>query len=404
MRAFLRCLLPLAALGAGAALAGAQAPLPRFREQVLDPALGIGYAVTVAEMNADGKPDVVAVSQNQVIWYENPAWTKHVIVSDATPRDNVCIAAADLDGDRRAELALGAFWKPSDTVGSGSVHWLARPADPRKPWTPIGIEPEPTVHRMRWADVDGDRKLELVMAPIYGRGNRAPDFAGAGARVIVYRPPSDPVRMPWNREVADDSLHVIHNLWPVQWDADRAEEILLASFEGVHLLDLGADRRWKRTKLADGNQATRPNRGSSEIKTGRLPNGRRYLATIEPWHGNQVVIYREPLISTLPGLWERSVLDETIRDGHGVWCADLDGRKGDELVIGWRGPDARGQVGVAAFTAADERGDRWTRRPIDEGGMACEDLAGADLNGDGRIEIIASGRSTHNLKVYWNER
>jgi hypothetical protein len=40
---------------------------------------------------------------------------------------------------------------------------------------------------------------------------------------------------------------------------------------------------------------------------------------------------------------------------------------------------------------------------VDDDGMACEDLTLADLDGDGRLDIIASGRSTHNLKVYFNE-
>jgi hypothetical protein len=26
----------------------------------------------------------------------------------------------------------------------------------------------------------------------------------------------------------------------------------------------------------------------------------------------------------------------------------------------------------------------------------------ADLNGDGRIDIIAGGRATKNVKIYWN--
>jgi hypothetical protein len=40
---------------------------------------------------------------------------------------------------------------------------------------------------------------------------------------------------------------------------------------------------------------------------------------------------------------------------------------------------------------------------IDDGGMATEDLAVADLNGDKRPDIVASGRATHNVKIYWNE-
>jgi ubiquinone/menaquinone biosynthesis C-methylase UbiE len=34
--------------------------------------------------------------------------------------------------------------------------------------------------------------------------------------------------------------------------------------------------------------------------------------------------------------------------------------------------------------------------------MACEDALAADLNGDGRADIVAGGRATHNVKIYWN--
>jgi hypothetical protein len=40
---------------------------------------------------------------------------------------------------------------------------------------------------------------------------------------------------------------------------------------------------------------------------------------------------------------------------------------------------------------------------VDDGGMATEDLAVADLNGDKRPEIVAVGRATRNVKIYWNE-
>ena len=40
---------------------------------------------------------------------------------------------------------------------------------------------------------------------------------------------------------------------------------------------------------------------------------------------------------------------------------------------------------------------------LDLGGVAVEDLAAADLNGDGRIDIVAVGRATHNVRIYWNE-
>jgi hypothetical protein len=41
---------------------------------------------------------------------------------------------------------------------------------------------------------------------------------------------------------------------------------------------------------------------------------------------------------------------------------------------------------------------------LDPGGVAVEDLAAADLDGDGRIDLIASGRATQNVKIYWNRK
>jgi hypothetical protein len=42
------------------------------------------------------------------------------------------------------------------------------------------------------------------------------------------------------------------------------------------------------------------------------------------------------------------------------------------------------------------------RHVIDDGGVAVEDALAVDLDGDGRPDLVAGGRATHNLKVYWN--
>ena len=112
-------------------------------------------------------------------------------------------------------------------------------------------------------------------------------------------------------------------------------DLLTASYEGVTLFKHDKDNKWSSKRLGQGNQDNpKSNRGSSEIKQGKLKNGKPFIATIEPWHGNQVVVYTPTKDDK--ALWNRHVLDDKLKWGHAVWCADLDGDGGDELVIGVR--------------------------------------------------------------------
>jgi hypothetical protein len=173
---------------------------------------------------------------------------------------------------------------------------------------------------------------------------------------------------------------------------------------GVFVLARDPNGRWSKTQLGAGNQEAKPFKGSSEVKVGSLAGGGRYIATIEPWHGFQVVVYTPP--AKVSGLWERRVIDEPVAGGHALWCSDLDGDGDQELIVGTRdkGSDPSHGPGVSVYDPSpDSKPLAFTRHVIDEGGVAVEDLVAADLDGDGRDEIVAGGRATHNVKIYWNQ-
>jgi hypothetical protein len=369
----------------------------QFRSQEIAADFGIGYAVATGDVNGDGRTDVVAINATDLVWFEAPTWQKHVILTGQTPRDNVCLALHDIDRDGRLDVALGASWQPTNTSSGGTLHWVKQGA-PGAAWELHAIAEEPTLHRIRWADIDGDGNRELVVAPLHGRGTKGPDWEGQGARLLVFTPPANPARDPWPVEVVDDTLHIVHNFLPLNMDDTRPEEILTASREGVSLLHrvtkrtIQADARiktdvtvsWRRTLIGEG--------APGEIKLGRVA-GRRMIATVEPWHGKSVVIYAEQ-----PGLWARTVIESEITGGHALGWADFDGDGNDELAVGWRDQ----KPGVALYTV-DREGALKSKAMVDDGGMATEDLVVADLNGDKRPDIIASGRATRNVRIYWNE-
>ncbi len=379
-----------------------QEKLPIFKEQIIDPAVGVGYAVSVADINHDGKTDIVVVTENpdQVVWYENPGWKKRVIVEGA-PKLPVCIQPLDVDNDGKVELMLGADWQPSNSRTGGTIWLLRRPSDLNRAWTPIKIDEEPTMHRMRVMDVDGRGRKELVCSPLHGRETKGPEWwNGSGASLFLLRRPAQPFTEPWKREVINNELHINHNVWPIDWDGDRRDEILAAAYEGVFLFKKAADGKWVKQKIGEGHPEKH---GAGEIKAGRLPGGKRYIATIEPWHGQQAVVYTEP--SQSDQLWKRRTLIEDHKGGHAVWTADLTGTGVDSLVVGFRGPP-EGQIEdgiVYLFHPLDSRGENWEKRVLDAKGLGSEDVICADLNGDGRIDIVGVGRSTKNVKVYWNQ-
>jgi len=384
----MKSLIP-AFLIAGHVFALPEAPPANFQPQNVDPEITIGYGLAIADVDGDGKEDILLVDAGETVWYRNPNWEKQALSGKLTDNDHVCICAADITGDGKAEVAIGAEWNPADTEKSGAVFALY-PAEEGQMREAKKLHHEPTVHRMNWVAGEDGKKF-LAVLPLHGRGNQ--NGEGAGIEFLGYTPQATPYK-DWQTFLIHKGFHLAHNFDPVSWGDIKAQSLLVACKEGVHLLS-PAGEKWDAKPLTANP--------SGEVRLGKLPGGKRFIATIEPMHGNQVVINPE----NAKGLWseKRFVADSTLGQGHALVAADFLGLGYDQIVAGWREPSSdTKKTGLRLYIPANDEGTEWKlHATIAEETMACEDLKIADLDGDGKTDLIASGRSTKNVVIYWNK-
>ena len=395
--AVLLAAFPTTARGARAEESAAS-DFPSFVKHTVDANFANGYQVAVADIDRDGRVDIIALSTDptQLFWYKNPGWEKYSVTS--ATRRNIDLAPYDIDEDGDQDLALASEFDLRDSTQGGVVQWLECPADPVRDqeWVVHHIDEVPTSHRLRWADINGDGRKELLNLPIIGVGSSAPEYS-VGVQFKAYSVPADPRQAAsWNWDLLDQTLCMAHGMCVVRWD-DR-EVVLTASFEGVHLFQTSGNVVTpKKTRLGVGHKAARPRQGSSEVGLGSLSSaGHRFVAAIEPWHGHEVVVYTPERKEKLP--WQRTVIDSTFNNGHALACVDLDADGNDEVVAGYRG---RGFSLYIYRYRADEKA--WQRIPLDTGGISAAGLAVADINQDGRPDIVATGTATNNVVWYENQ-
>jgi hypothetical protein len=363
-----------------------------------------GYSVAIADVNHDGKLDIIPVPAGgpDLSWYENPGWTQHVMLNDK--RAMLWASPADIDGDGIPEFALLADFGQDPKTSKGSVWLVKSQGDPKEMWKSYPVDAVPTAHRVTWADLEGNGKKEIVMAPFVGmKGWEDPKYHD-NVPVFFWRVPAK-LDDPWKRETVDNSLYgIIHHLHAVKWNPGKRDDLMIAGFDGIVLYTpsgSGDKLKFARKQLAKGDDerdvpgAGGMTKGSNDVYPIYI-KGKRFLAAQEPWHGDEIAVY-----TNKNGQWQRNVIFKGFVQGHEMAVGDLNGDGRDDIVavdVTNRGKPTPASVHI--FYSEDDAGTHWRHELLDQDMMAGSGVVVADINGDGRPDIVAI--SGNQVKYYEN--
>lgn len=382
----------------------AELKLPRFEPETVG-SIGKGYGLSIADVDGDGKPDILLADVWDFVWYRNGDWKRFLLASKLDGQGAMSIDARDVNGDGQVEIAVC-------TRGpEAAVYFLKRPEDPTQAWAPVRIPSEPEQHRIQWAR-DHTGQDYLISVPIVGRrshlrmrGLEKDDAPKVFAYPFTLEPGTD-----YQGTLLLESMRDMHSLGVIAGKPGGPERLLFVGMEGIELMSEKADQPWKASGPRMLPGMTPPNQrpdqswhaGLSEISEGRTAE-HVYLATIEPKHGNNLIVYPGNPAGEFGG--QRLVVDDSLVTAHAMRCVDLLGLGQHQILVGWWGSGVeKKDYGIRLYIPQNAEATEWQKIPIDEGSMSCQSLQVADLDGDGRLDIIAAGWSTNNLMIYWNRQ
>jgi len=211
-----------------------------FRRHVFDESLADVHDIVIGDINGDGVPDVVTLSdKNDLRWYQiaddpEKPWQWHHIFESV----HSGISLGDLDGDGDTDIVRSDIWL--ENLGKGQS-WESHRLTP--PWGNRSSAWSYNATQTEIADIDGDGRADIVIC----------DGEISGARIAWLRSPEDPRHDRWPLNylpTADsDERGAYHTLQIGDLDADGDLDVFSAEMEAV----AGArPPRWFIWENADG--------------------------------------------------------------------------------------------------------------------------------------------------------
>ncbi|MBC8233792.1 VCBS repeat-containing protein [bacterium] len=348
------------------------------------------YTVEVADMNGNGMMDIVVGSTGDYfIAWYESPFWKKHIIGTNT-RGNISAAAHDIDGDGKLEVAVCSEFNMGVAKDAAYLQWFDAVDDQEGEWVSYKIDDLSFAHGGHFADIDGDGKDEFVVGTMRGTiSPEALDWEDPGL-LVYYKIPENPREDRWIRHVIDDKVKRLHNKHIIDLDGDGHLDIIAAAKDGVLWYERNTeDGEFKKHIISDHD-------AGNVFVVDLDGDGVNEVVSLEAWHGTELVWYKAPG-DLRAGKWTRHVIDDTFENAHAVCCADMNNDGKIEIVAGFRGTG----TSLNYYEPIDVKANKWNKYLIDDD-MGITGVVAMDIDGDDKLDIVGAGQTTNTLKWYRN--
>ena len=316
----------------------------------------------VADLDGDGRNDVVSLTKDQLVWFKNPDWSLHII--DRNVLHDIEVRDVDLDGNldivARNQSAFG---------GDGSSVFIYLRVSPDR-WERHVIAC-PDGEGLRLGDINGDGYPDVIVNGSWfeNGGGRSPQSWIEHRYTDTWTWPHTTIAVgDINKDGRDDIA-----LAP----AEKAGDIYrLSWFEAPE----DVRRIWKEHVVADQLETVHHFVGAADVNC----NGQLDIVTAEMHQGkdpDEIAVY---LNQESGKAWRKEVIGT--RGSHNMRVVDVD-NDGDPDLFGANWSGEYQPVELWINTTFD-----WQRHVIDsEKPWRSVFVSAADIDGDGWQDIVTGG-------------
>jgi hypothetical protein len=337
-----------------------------FDKQTLD--LGANEACAVADVNGDGKPDIIS-GEN---WYEGPKWVKHkfrTLNFTNNYIDDFSDLPLDVNGDGHIDVVSCSWF-------SRRLFWQENPGRGRGEWKEHDIETGSPIEFSFLVDLDNDGKAREVL----------PQFGNPKQPLAWYEPKNGAFV---KHAVSPTSYG--HGIGAGDINGDRRNDILTPKgwFEAP------ADPRsgdWKWHPDFD--------LGATGFIYVHDVNGDGRPDLVTSMAHDYGIFWME---HTADGKWTKHVIDDSWSQSHAMTMVDLRRNGLKQFVTGkrfmahnGRDPGEKEPLGIYWYEyLRDGNNVEWVKHVVDYstrtgGGMQ---IPVVDLDGDGDLDFVTAGKS-----------